>query len=270
VRLRQVATVARELDPVVEDFRAVLGIEVAYRDPGVAEFGLHNAVMPVGDTFLEVVSPTEEHTTAGRFLDRRARAEASRAGAGGAAAADRVASGDAGYMVILQTDEDMDAFRRRMRDLGVRMVWTADHDDIRGTHLHPRDVGGAILSVDWARPPESWRWAGPDWSSKVQTGTVREIVAAELAATDPEAMARRWGQVVGRAPRATGYGRWEIALDRGRLVFAPLADGADEGVTAFHFEAADARAALARAARRGCSPGDGRVRVGGVDLCFLS
>ena len=94
MRLRQVATVARELEPVVDDFRAVLGIEVAYRDPGVAEFGLHNAVMPVGDTFLEVVSPTREHTTAGRFLDRRAEAEASRRG--GNAAAGGAASGDAG------------------------------------------------------------------------------------------------------------------------------------------------------------------------------
>ncbi len=99
--------------------------------------------MPVGDTFLEVVSPKQEGTTAGRFLERQ--------------------GGDAGYMVILQTDESMDDFRRRMQRLGVRVVWTADHDDIRGTHLHPKDVGGAILSVDWASPAESWRWAGPEW-----------------------------------------------------------------------------------------------------------
>jgi len=66
MRLRQVALVARELDPVVADLTAVLGIEVAFHDPGVAEFGLRNAVMPVGDTFLEVVSPVQENTTAGR------------------------------------------------------------------------------------------------------------------------------------------------------------------------------------------------------------
>ena len=80
MRLRQIALVARELEPVVSDFSAILGIEVAYNDPGVRVFGLENAVMPVGDTFLEVVSPIEGGTTAGRLLERR---------------------GDGGYMVIL-------------------------------------------------------------------------------------------------------------------------------------------------------------------------
>ena len=53
MRLRQVALVARDLDAAVEDVGGVLGIEVAYNDPGVGTFGLRNAVFPVGDTFLE-------------------------------------------------------------------------------------------------------------------------------------------------------------------------------------------------------------------------
>jgi glyoxalase-like protein len=248
MRLRQVATVARELEPAVNDFRAVLGIEVAYRDPGVSAFGLHNAVMPIGDTFLEVVSPRQGGTTAGRFLERQ--------------------GGDAGYMVILQTDEDMDKFRRRMKKLHVRTVWTADHDDIRGTHLHPKDVGGAILSVDWANPRESWRWAGPQWHAKVRTGVVREILAAEMASVDPAAMAKRWAQVLERKAVARDDGRWEIVLDRGRLLFRLVAAGGAEGVVAFHLDAADPRRALDSAARRGLPSAGDRARVGGVDLVF--
>ena len=53
--------------------------------------------------------------------------------------------------------------RERAADLGIRIVWRADLDDIAGTHLHPADIGGAIVSLDWADPPESWRWAGPSW-----------------------------------------------------------------------------------------------------------
>ena len=141
MRLRQVALVAHHLEPVVDDLCAALGITVAFRDPAVAAFGLHNAVMPLGDTFLEVVSPLQSNTTAGRYLERR--------------------GGDGGYMVILQCD-DLDADRRRVAELGVRVVWSLDLPDIRGTHLHPRDVGGAILSLDAAEPPDSWRWAGPE------------------------------------------------------------------------------------------------------------
>src|SRR4051794_11157989 len=59
IRLRQVALVAAELAPVLDDLHDVLGLEVAYRDPGVATFGLENAVLPVGTQFLEVVAPTK-------------------------------------------------------------------------------------------------------------------------------------------------------------------------------------------------------------------
>ena len=85
VRLRQVAMVAGELAPVRQQIFALLGIERDYADPGVGEFGLHNSVMSMGDTFLEVVAPTREGTTAGRLLSRR--------------------GGDGGYMVLAQVDK---------------------------------------------------------------------------------------------------------------------------------------------------------------------
>jgi hypothetical protein len=248
MRLRQVATVAHDLESTVSDFCAVLGIEVAYRDPGVGVFGLHNAVMPIGDTFLEVVSPKQGDTTAGRFLDRQ--------------------GGDAGYMVILQTDENMDGFRRRMDGIGVRVVWTGDHDDIKGTHLHPKDVGGAILSVDWASPAESWRWAGPKWRKHVRNKVVREIIGTEMTSTDPEGMARRWGQVLERPSIAVGDSQWEIKLDRGRLLFSPPGEDGLEGVSAFHLECVDLWPALEACARRGLASEGNMVRVGGVDLVF--
>jgi catechol 2,3-dioxygenase-like lactoylglutathione lyase family enzyme len=124
MRLRQIALVARDLDPVVDDLCAVLGITVAFRDPGVGVFGLRNAVMPVGETFLEVVSPIAPDASAVRYLARR--------------------GGDGGYMVLLQTSS-LDADRRRLDALGVRVVWEIELPDIRSVHLHPRDTGGVIL-----------------------------------------------------------------------------------------------------------------------------
>ena len=45
LELRQLALVAQDLEPVVEDLTAVLGVPVCFRDPGVATFGLHNACL---------------------------------------------------------------------------------------------------------------------------------------------------------------------------------------------------------------------------------
>src|SRR5437867_2360968 len=70
-RLRQVALVARALEPVAAALQAEFQLGDPYRDSGVAEFGLENVVFAVGDTFLEVVSPVADGTTAGRYLDRR-------------------------------------------------------------------------------------------------------------------------------------------------------------------------------------------------------
>ena len=57
MRLRQIALAAHDLDAATDLLCDVLGIEIGFRDPGVAEIGLVNAVMPVGSDFLQVVSP---------------------------------------------------------------------------------------------------------------------------------------------------------------------------------------------------------------------
>ena len=178
VRLRQAVLVARDLTPVSEQLRAELGLGEPYVDPGVGVFGLHNAVYALGDAFLEVVSPSQPETTAGRYLDSR---------------------GDGGYMVIFQL-ADLDAARERAARVGVRTVWQADLDDISGTHLHPGDTRGAIVSLDRADPPGSWRWGGPDWTGKAGTGAPGRVAGVTVAVSDPAAVAARWGELLGVEP----------------------------------------------------------------------
>jgi Glyoxalase-like domain len=193
MRIRQFVIVARNLEKVVGDLTAVLGIEVAFNDPSVREFGLQNAVMPVGDTFLEVVSPVVPDATAQRYLERR--------------------RGDGGYMLIIQCD-DLDRDRERLGSIGVRTVWKADLATIRGTHLHPKDTGGTLLSLDDATPPESWHWAGPAWKEHVRRSVVDSITAAELQASDPAGLARRWAAILDRPVRESSQGVFEIPLEQ--------------------------------------------------------
>src|SRR5258707_9139304 len=100
-------------------------------------------------------------------------------------------------MVMVQT-EDSDLDRRRAAALGVRIAWSIDLDDIRGTHLHPRDLGGALLSLDAALPPASWRWAGPDWQRLPPSAMAREIVGVEMQCAEGDAVAARWAALLGR------------------------------------------------------------------------
>jgi hypothetical protein len=203
IRLRQIALVAADLDPVVEDLCRRLALSVCFRDAGVAEFGLHNALMAVGDQFLEVVAPTQDGTTAGRLLDKR--------------------HGDGGYMAIFEVD-DLDDRVEHLQRSGVRVVWGIDLPDIRGRHLHPRDVGGALVSIDEPRPAGSWRWAGP-WQAHAEASVVSAIAGVTIGATDPAAMRTRWAALgldhavrfVDAGPRGDGIDGVDlVATDRDR------------------------------------------------------
>ena len=225
MRLRQVALVARELERCVEDLCDVLGLDVAYNDPNVAVFGLVNAVIPVGDTFLEVVSPAQEGTTAGRYLERR--------------------GGDGGYMLIFQA-RDLGRERERIERLGVRVVWEIDLERAKVIHLHPRDLGSSLVSFDQMSEWDEWEWAGPDWRSKIHLDSITRIVAAELQSEDPERCAARWSEVLGIPGRD-----FEIPLDEGTLRFVLAADGRGDGLGGLDVAATDAPEVLRRARGRG-------------------
>jgi hypothetical protein len=206
-RFRQAVVAARDLDTAVEELRATLPLGEPYADPAVGLFGLRNAVMPLGDTFVEVVSPVQENTAAGRFLARR---------------------GDGAYMAMFQLEGLAEA-RERAAELGIREVWSIELDDITATHLHPADIGGAIVSLDRPVPPESWRWAGP-WQPHGEA----QMMGLTLSARDPETLADRWRTVLG-----------SLELDDGRIEVEP---GEDDAIAAFHVSGleGEVRAAGAR------------------------
>lgn len=248
LRMRQICLVARDLRAAEADLTAVLGLEVCHRDPGVGRFGLENVLLPVGNDFLEVVAPVREGTAAGRYLERR--------------------GGDGGYMVILQCD-DVAAARRRVAELGIRVVWEGGPPgESDGIQLHPKDVPGAILELRWNAggedPAGPWWPAGPDWQRARRTDVVRALRAAELQSPDPAALARRWGQVLDRPVTADAAGRPQIPLDGAVLRFVPDADGRGEGLGGLDVEAEDRERLLAAARARGCPVDDDVVTLCGV------
>ena len=210
-RLRQVALVAHDCPQVAGELRQAFGWPPPFHDPGVGQFGLTNAVFTVGDTFVEVVAPAQPDTTAGRYLERR--------------------GGDGGYMAIFQVP-DLAAARRRVAGLGVRVIWTADLADIAGTHLHPRDVPGAIVSLDWAAPEQSWRWAGPSWTGRVPDHAPGGVTGLTVEVNDPAAAARRWAAVLGISAADHGDTMVVELPDQGqRLRFVPAGGSRGEGIT---------------------------------------
>jgi hypothetical protein len=247
MRLRQLALVAEDLEQTAHALTQVFSLGEPFRDPGVATFGLANTVFALGDCFLEVVSPVADGTTAGRQLARR--------------------GGPGGYMVIVQVD-DLATERQRVEQLGVRVAWEIDLGQAATVHLHPRDLGGALLSLDQMTPPASWEWGGPGWEQRRGEEQVSAIRAVVIQAENPAAMAERWGQVLTRpvSPEADGYA---VTLDEGRVIFVPIdRDRTVEGEGIIGMElATDHAPGILEAARECGLPVEGKMlQLAGVDF----
>lgn len=250
MRLRQIAFIARALDPIAEQLGKVFDLKVGFRDPGVAYFGLNNVVMPVGGEFLEVVAPFRDDASGARYLARR--------------------GGDAGYMVILQ-DEDALAHRERLEKAGVRVIATSRGDDYRYTHFHPGDCAGVLMSIDsvvgdkgWREPMSDWPPAGPDWRDHPSSQALG-ISAVTIQSRDPLSACERWCELLDR-PARTGGDTLEIGLERGAIRFVAAVDDDGTGVVGLDIEVKDAAGALDRARQAGLPVAAGAVEICGVAI----
>ncbi len=203
--------VAADCEATARKLQETFGWPAPFHDPGVGRFGLTNAVFAVGDTFVEVVAPMRPGTTAGRYLESR--------------------GGDSGYMAIFQLPDLVQA-RHRVAAAGVRVIWSADRPGIAGTHLHPKDVPGAIVSLDWADPPQSWQWAGPEWTGQAPAHPGGGLTGLTIEVTDPARAAARWAQVLGLTVMDEG-GTATVTLTSAaqELRFVPATSGRGEGIT---------------------------------------
>ena len=241
---------ANRLEPVLADLTEVLGIQVCYRDPGVGRFGLENALMPVGNTILEVVAPIQENTAGGRYLERR--------------------GGDGGYMVITQCDDHAPR-KKRVAELGVRVVAASDRDEYSIMQLHPRDTGGSFFEIDEQRgehshdPDGPWEPAGPNWQRARRLDVVTGVSAVELQCDDPAKVAARWAEIA-EIPVTPAPSGPTLVLANATLRFVPILDGRPEGLSAMDITVANQEHILEAAKHRGCYRSDSQVSICGMRI----
>ena len=247
MKLRQCVFVCKDLESSREELCDILGIEVAYRDPGVAKWGLVNVVCPTGHDFLEIVTPFQAGTSAGRYIERR--------------------KGDGGYMVILQV-ADAKAERQRVTGLGVRAVAQKDLPEYNYTHFHPSDTAGVLLSLDTTFAPPGvepalwWPPAEKDWLRHSRSDVTNGLAGVEIQAEDPDKAGDLWARILGR-PIQDDIIRLD---DDGEIRFVPIADGRGPGVSAYDIRVVDRERVLAAAHKRGKKHGPAQVEVCGCRI----
>ncbi|HWK64559.1 MAG TPA: hypothetical protein VNS34_06440 [Rhizobiaceae bacterium] len=262
IRLRQICLIVPALEPVIDELMLVLGLKVCYGKADLSRYGvpympppahqaaffqqhgLASALLPIGDTFLELVCPTRADTPATRFLERR---------------------GSGGYMVITEVGAT-EPFRDRIAKQGVRLAGTVDYPTYNELQVDPRDIGASMLSFSVQKEGKpfdgGWYPAGASWRERAAPGFTA-IRRAEISARDPGKIAAAWSALIGRPVSIDGAAH-VIGLDRSEIRFVPSVDGQDR-LTAVDVEMADFAAALERARGQGVADGPDIV-IGGIAI----
>lgn len=69
-RVEHIALAVEDLDGAIAHYRDVWGLEVSHRER-VEDQGVEEAMLPLGESFLQLLGPTGPDTTVGKFIERR-------------------------------------------------------------------------------------------------------------------------------------------------------------------------------------------------------
>ncbi|KUJ12325.1 uncharacterized protein LY89DRAFT_592825 [Mollisia scopiformis] len=226
-RLRQIALVAADLDRARQLLTRVIGTEVIFEDPAVAQWGLKNFLVPIGGDIIEVVSPFRPDTPASRQLSKR---------------------GDGGYMIIMQT-LDANARNRYIEEHKLaKVIFCHELEESVCIQYHPKGIkGGVIPELDSHHPSTSypnpilerfspWHAAGPPSAytaysagMKRHSGLHLLSVALRLAPGDRDtsAAAEQWEGIFGVSK---GKREGEIEFTNATMSFIPGEQEKSEGI----------------------------------------
>ncbi len=247
MRLRQLVLVTKEIDSLAEQICELFELKISFRDPELIHFGLENRMIPVGDTFIEVVSPVQENTSAERFLIKR--------------------NGPGGYMVIVDV-KDFEHEKKRIKNENIRIIWhenrNIDGIHAQALHLHPKQIGGAILSLDSMIPESAWLWAGTNWRGDINQSLVDNLTGVVLKAQNPEKLCANWEVALGKK-RVKAVDKFSIELEKSNIKFIEVKEGSGEGIDAFILSTRKSDEIYKRAKERGYIKNN-MIALGGVNF----
>ena len=126
-KVEHVALAVEDLEAAIAHYAEVWGLEVSHRER-VDDQGVEEAMLPVGDTFLQLLGPTGPDTTVGKFIERR---------------------GEGLHHIAYEVD-DLEASLARLKEQGVPLIDEVPRRGGRGhmvAFVHPKGNHGLLVEL---------------------------------------------------------------------------------------------------------------------------
>jgi hypothetical protein len=219
-QLRQVGFATLDHGAAVRTATDLLALGPGFGDPLLAAMGLADFTAPVGpDTYVEVLAPTTPDHSVARWLRR--------------------VGGASGWVLSTQVPS-LDGVRERAAGHGVRIAVETQAMGHNIVQLHPLDVG-VLLELDEFLPREAWFWdelPAAKAAHAARTSKADDILAVDVAAGNPAAMARTWAAIIGIDPPVATADGAALAFGSRTIRFVPARDGRT-GIVAVDVHATD-------------------------------
>ena len=134
-KIEHIALAVADLDAAVEHYSRVWGLTVEHRER-VDDQGVEEAMLPIGESFLQLLAPTSPDTTVGKFVARR---------------------GEGLHHIAYEVD-DLVAALAELKAKGVRLIDETPRRGGRGhmvAFVHP--IGNHGLLVELIQRPDAAR-----------------------------------------------------------------------------------------------------------------
>ncbi|MGH8928425.1 MAG: methylmalonyl-CoA epimerase [Acidimicrobiia bacterium] len=125
--LDHVGIAVRDLNAAIAGYRSRYQVEPAHREV-VAEQGVEEAMIPIGGSFVQLLSPLYPDSPVGRFLERRGE----------------------GLHHVAYAVLDIEEALNHLAAGGARLIDTASRAGSSGTRIafvHPADLGGTLIEL---------------------------------------------------------------------------------------------------------------------------
>ena len=126
-KIEHIALAVGDLDASIAFYRDVWGLEVSHRER-VEDQGVEEAMLPLGESHLQLLAPTGPDTTVGRFVERR---------------------GESIHHIAYEVD-DLEAALAELKSKGVKLIDERPRRGGRGhmvAFVHPGGNHGILVEL---------------------------------------------------------------------------------------------------------------------------
>ncbi len=126
-RIDHIGLAVADLDGAVELYRDRLGMPLQHREV-VEQFGVEAVLLGIGDSHVELLSPTDPESAVGRFIQR----------------------GGPGLHHVAYQTADIDAALEEARSAGLALIDEEPRAGVRNSRVafvHPKSTGGVLTEL---------------------------------------------------------------------------------------------------------------------------